>query len=941
MGRIRILTPGKNTAAQAQARGKLFEALMAEVLRHFGFSIDKITSTNYSGMEIDIEGRANATGIHLYAECKFYETEVDCPKLQAFVGKYTTRWRRDDRCQGLFIAVPGVNSHAKGFYRDNFEGAQDMTVKLIEEEAVLKSIFDSRVVCSPDIPAERLSPETGKAGDWSLVYTERGFFFVFNVIPPGSAIPKALSIFDATGSWITDDDTIDYIRRLDPGLISLEVVPGPRAPRSHIILQADPEEIVEVRGSSSCFEYQFPSAPEFFVGRKDVLRDIELLVEEVLKGQTSARGVLFEGNSGIGKSSVVLSVVSRLTASGHFALSIDCRSASSPQFVLRAVSHILSNQALRLAASDGQEQTKVLGLDSAAQVLVQLGECLRRQNRLLFVFFDQFENLFFLPEVLRPIRDVFLRVCDAQTNVLLGFSWKTDLFGLTSEFPYQMRDAISSASRRIPLQPFSEPETSDMLDKLALELRSKLRKDLTFFLSEFSQGYPWLLKKLCAHVKQQREEGVPQAEIAGGLLNVGDLFEDDLHGLSPEQEEALRRIGKAAPISIADLSEEIRPDVLQSLVNARLVIRVGTKIDLYWDIFKDYLNSGRIPIQENYILRMQVGSVLKAARLVNEMGSEVDAGEFQKRAALTEKSFYNIIKELRILGVAKVDRGRVHLLLSPTRDAAAFESALRGHIKDRLRRNRLMWALIQRMDNEEELGVDDIARTLEQACPYVRAGTKTWRTYARVFADWMDFADFAVFDPTTATLQRYRPGAEVRERRLAARRRRSSISSMPAIQFTPVLEVCGRVAAAWRTGDRVDVSGLRPSTITKALATLEDLGFIVRKRGSIGVTDRMAKFADNPAGQRKLLADAALLMPAFACFVELLHEQLPGSVSLLHLGRELSARLGLAWKDGTTQTIAKILLDWARHTGLAPDRFAEARKGRFGRREEDQQRDLF
>lgn len=174
------------------------------------------------------------------------------------------------------------------------------------------------------------------------------------------------------------------------------------------------------------------------------------------------------------------------------------------------------------------------------------------------------------------------------------------MFGLTSEFPYIIRDAISTSSRRIPLEPFSEPETSDMLNRLSVELRSKLRKDLTFFLSEFSQGYPWLLKKLCAHVKQQREAGVPQAEIAAGLLNVEELFQDDLRGLSPEQEEALRRIGKSAPISISDLGDDLRPDILQSLVHARLVVRVGTKIDIYWDIFRDYLNSGRIPIQDNY-----------------------------------------------------------------------------------------------------------------------------------------------------------------------------------------------------------------------------------------------------------------------------------------------------------------------------------------------------
>jgi hypothetical protein len=103
----------------------------------------------------------------------------------------------------------------------------------------------------------------------------------------------------------------------------------------------------------------------------------------------------------------------------------------------------------------------------------------------------------------------------------------------------------------------------------------------------------------------------------------------------------------------------------------------------------------------------------------------------------------------------------------------------------------------------------------------------------------------------------------------------------------------------------------------------------------------MAEFGRNPDGQRKLIADAALLMPAFSTFVELLHGQRVGNVSLLHLGRELNTRLGHSWKDGTSQTIAKVLLDWARHTGLAPERFAGARRGRFGPPEADPQPGLF
>ena len=87
----------------------------------------------------------------------------------------------------------------------------------------------------------------------------------------------------------------------------------------------------------------------------------------------------------------------------------------------------------------------------------------------------------------------------------------------------------------------------------------------------------------------QRETGVSQADIANKLLNIEELFQDDLRGLSPEQEEALHRIAKLAPVAVSDLNDQFTPEVLQSLVHRRLVVRVGPKYDIYWDIFRDYI----------------------------------------------------------------------------------------------------------------------------------------------------------------------------------------------------------------------------------------------------------------------------------------------------------------------------------------------------------------
>ncbi|MDO9580571.1 MAG: AAA-associated domain-containing protein, partial [Bacteroidales bacterium] len=484
----------------------------------------------------------------------------------------------------------------------------------------------------------------------------------------------------------------------------------------------------------------------------------------------------------------------------------------------------------------------------------------------------------------------------------------------------------TGSSKRITLDTFSEVEITALLDKLSDELRVPLRKDLIFFLSEFSQGYPWLLKKLCAHVKAQREAGVPQSDIANSLLNVEELFQEDLRGLSTEEEDALRRIAKAAPISVLDLGEEFRPEVVQSLVNARLVVRIGNKYDVYWDIFRDYLNAGRVPVEGNYILRTQVGSVLKATKLLAEANGILSMSEFQQRAGLSEKTFYNVARDMRLLGLAMVDDGKATLQVNFPKEAKYFEVSLRAHLRDRLRRNRLVWQLMETLEADASLTMDEVSNLLAKWCPYISATEQTWRTYARIFADWMDTADLAIFDSKDGVLTLYTPGTEVRDRHLLLAKRRGGIT-IPCVQYTPVEKAAIRLVQALQGDGTIDWAGFKKSTIAKALATLEDIGFIVRKTRSITVLPKTQEFVATAEKRPALFAEGAMKFTAFATFIDILKSHKDMRITLSQLAEELRKELNANWEISTAKTNVKIILNWARHTKLAPGVFAESRRG--------------
>jgi hypothetical protein len=76
-----------------------------------------------------------------------------------------------------------------------------------------------------------------------------------------------------------------------------------------------------------------------------------------------------------------------------------------------------------------------------------------------------------------------------------------------------------------------------------------------------------------------------------------------------------------------------------------------------------------------------------------------------------------------------------------------------------------------------------------------------------------------------------------------------------------------------------------------------------------------------------LFAEGALKMQSFATFIDILQTHQDTIRTLAQLAEELKERLEGHWAHDTTITYVKIMLDWARHTELAPGVFALNRRG--------------
>ena len=941
MGKLRIFAPGRSQHTRTRARGKLFSEMITRILNHDGYRVDHIISSDPTQMEIDIQGKHRETGFPFYAACRFSETPISERELQAFFGRYMVKWHTDRRCHGIFIVLPGFDGAAIKFYREHIKNNPHVTTFLYDEGDALKVISQMPGHVSPDQIAGRIPPDIGKAGEGILHYTEKGVFWAYTIISHGKKTPDKIALFDGKGELISDRSIIGYLTKLDPTIANFGNISTARTGPLQPGLFQDADPILEVNGSSSCFEYQYPASPRYFVGRKSLFSTLDSFADQVINNQTTHRGIVFEGPTGWGKSSMVLASVAHLQKMGHFAVAADCRTATSSTFIPRVMEYALG----KFGDPDGRivetdQKKKISGFDSAVRMILDFGQILESQNKLLFIFFDPFEKIFFLPDVLNQIKNFFLKTVDKQTNIIPGFTWDKDLVLSSHASSNKQFEAVADKCRKMILTTFSKAETGMLLKKLGKELDETLTKSLQSFLEKFSQGYPWLLKILCFHVMVARQSGIPQSDIPGILLGIEELFKQELQYLSDTERATLHQIAKSIP-GRSIPSEIFDPKAVQKLTHQGLIHRIGNTVDISWGIFRDYLNTGDLPFHDHYLIDTAVEQVVHGLKVLRAAEGLLDVSEFKNQISLSELAFYGLAKDMDLLGLVRFGQGTVHLQLNITDPRQKMEDLLRHHLRNRLHKNRLVSEILKALNDNQRLKMIDISSRLESLSPFIKMTRLAWLKHARILAEWLDAADLALLNKKDKTLTCFDPATDIRERDLFLPTRRGG--KTPRIQYAPVESIAIRLVHALQEDGRVNWKGLHRNTIFRALATLEDLGFILRKAPLIKVLPRAKAFVENPNNRPFVFAEGALQLASFSVFIDILKSKQIKGGTLLELGRELQEKLGENWKESTSETIAKIMLDWARHTNLAPGVFAKVRKGpiKGHKKKDDAQMSLF
>jgi len=735
-----IIVPDENNSS---IKGKFYETLMNSVFKSQRYTVQG--NVNFTGMEFDLLMlHMDRDGESILVECKAKDTlsADEITKFAFNVGFKKIKYGYFLYTKNFVHQVAGIISDLKGDpearYTNLYFWDAEKVIELLEASGQIKPFIKA-------FAKYRISKII-------LLYSYFGTFYV--VLFSNSTIPSHFGVFIADDlSFQNNSELISKIREcvrevqsLDYKESDYEGVPAQKADqRSEIEI----ETVAEIQSSDSWYDYK-PASKRYFVGRKEIQDRIFAWFDAVQENATEKRVFYLDGKSGWGKSSLLNSIKAR-TGNHHnkhklHSLIIDSRSANSQNFIALAFSMLIKNATESGFLPVDYRQIEIESIYNILQSkdVLKLLEYLRIQNKLMILVFDQFEDIFRKGNVFDGFYKLLIDATNQKANICIGFSWKSEVNIPIDHRAYFLWQQMRDFAFAFTLQEFDSGESKKIVSQLEGAIGAKLDTDFVRKIIDNSQGFPWLVKKLCVHIYNQYNKGISLSQLYDQDFNVEVLFREDCEALSTEELKALKYIAKKAydndMVDEIDISETIDSRVKESLLlTKRMIIKTGTKYNIYWDIFRDFLVTDQVPIVgETYILRQHPSTVFEVFSLFDgnkKLGiDEVIKSDFGTK---TEKTYGNILRELRNLGLLIYDQEEFQLRENIAKCDLTY---FRSYINGKLAKHSFVVGLSRITDREIEYS--DVVAVIKRTIKSESLSTITLETYAKIFIAWLSFAEF-------------------------------------------------------------------------------------------------------------------------------------------------------------------------------------------------------